>query len=175
MSFVCSGSVMLSTIDSTITSKEVIIVVGTDLRIIPMIKGQRERIVQTTMVITAVGTLTLTIGDRTYTSDSEGVEEALASLNLPSWPDYTITPTGSTWTLSYGKLNTTVYELDPETGEIKIDDDDNPVSTGETASWSLTPPEQDGYTLIDSASASGEYEGIEADTWYYLGYQHLYH
>lgn len=116
----------------------------------------------------AAPTLTLTIGDRTYTSDSEGVEEALASLNLPSWPDYTITPTGSTWTLSYGKLNTTVYELDPETGEIKIDDDDNPVSTGETASWSLTPPEQDGYTLIDGASADADYEEIDENTWYYL-------
>lgn len=116
----------------------------------------------------AAPTLTLTIGDHTYTSDSEGVEEALASLNMTSWPDYTITPTGSTWTLSYGELNTTVYELDPETGEIKKDDDGNLVPTSETASWSLTPPEQDGYTLIDGASASGEYEGIEADTWYYL-------
>lgn len=116
----------------------------------------------------AAPTLTLTIGDHTYTSDSEGVEEALASLNMTSWPDYTITPTGSTWTLSYGELETTVYELDPETGEIKKDDDGNLVPTSETASWSLTPPEQEGYTLIDSASASGEYEGIEADTWYYL-------
>ena len=122
----------------------------------------------------AAPTLTLTIGEgdseKTYTAghESEEAMHALASLNMTSWPDYTITPTGSTWTLSYGKLNTTVYELDPETGEIKIDDDDNPVSTGETASWSLTPPEQDGYTLIDSASASGEYEGIEANTWYYL-------
>ena len=122
----------------------------------------------------AAPTLTLTIregdSEKTYTAGDESEEAmcALASLNMTSWPDYTITPTGSTWTLSYGALETTVYELDPETGEIKIDDDGNPVPTDETASWSLTPPEQEGYTLIDSASASGEYEGIEANTWYYL-------
>lgn len=117
----------------------------------------------------AAPTLTLTIGDHTYTSDSEGVEEALASLNMTSWPDYTITPTGSTWTLSYGKLETTVYELD-ENGELKLDENDQPIPVDQAPKvvWSLTPPEQEGYTLIDSASASGEYEGIEADTWYYL-------
>ena len=58
---------------------------------------------------------------KTYTAghESEEAMHALALVNMTSWPDYTITPTGSTWTLSYGKLNTTVYELDPETEKLK--------------------------------------------------------
>lgn len=124
----------------------------------------------------AAPTLTLTIregdSEKTYTAGDESEEamRALASLNMTSWPDYTITPTGSTWTLSYGELNTTVYELD-ENGELVRDEETDqpiPVDPAPKVVWSLTPPEQDGYTLIDSASASGEYEGIEADTWYYL-------
>lgn len=124
----------------------------------------------------AAPTLTLTIregdSEKTYTAGDESEEamRALASLNMTSWPDYTITPTGSTWTLSYGALETTVYQL-ADNGELVRDEETDqpiPVDPAPKVVWSLTPPEQEGYTLIDSVSASGEYEGIEANTWYYL-------
>lgn len=124
----------------------------------------------------AAPTLTLTIregdSEKTYTAGDESEEamRALASLNMTSWPDYTITPTGSTWTLSYGELNTTVYELD-ENGELVRDEETDqpiPVDPAPKVVWSLTPPEQDGYTLIDGASADADYEEIDENTWYYL-------
>lgn len=109
-----------------------------------------------------------------YMSDNDD-EQALAllkSLGYPDgWPEVVVTQgEGNTWTVTTDpkSLNTTVYEVDEETGEKQ--------PTGQKVTWSLSqdiPPAVEGYTAIyaDLAESLGDLFGSFADVgddWHYV-------
>lgn len=104
--------------------------------------------------------------------DDPAARALLKSLNYPDgWPDVVVAPgANNTWkvTTSPESLNTTVYQVDEETGEKQ--------PTGQKVTWSLSqdiPPEVEGYTAIyaDLAESLGDLFGSFADVgddWHYV-------
>lgn len=85
--------------------------------------------------------------DVQYKSDDSDALALLKSLGYPDgWPEVVVTQgEGNTWTVTTDpkSLNTTVYEVDEETGEKQ--------PTGQKVTWSLSqdiPPAVEGYTAI---------------------------
>ena len=85
--------------------------------------------------------------DVQYKSDDPDALALLKSLGYPDgWPEVVVAPDqGNTWTVTTDpkSLNTTVYEVDEETGEKQ--------PTGQKVTWSLSqdiPPAVEGYTAI---------------------------
>ena len=85
--------------------------------------------------------------DVQYKSDDPDALALLKSLGYPDgWPEVVVTQgEGNTWTVTTDpkSLNTTVYEVDEETGEKQ--------PTGQKVTWSLSqdiPPAVEGYTAI---------------------------
>lgn len=114
-------------------------------------------------------------------NDDEQARALLKSLNYPDgWPEVAVTPgVNNTWkvTTSPESLNTTVYQVDEETGELVKDNDGNPVPTDNKVTWSLSqgfPPEVEGYTAIYAELAGelgdlfGSFSTVGEDDWHYV-------
>lgn len=108
-----------------------------------------------------------------YQSDDPDALALLKSLDYPDgWPEVVVTQgEGNTWTVTTDpkSLNTTVYEVDEETGEKQ--------PTGQKVTWSLSqdiPPEVEGYTAIYAELAGelgdlfGSFSTVGEDDWHYV-------
>ena len=114
-------------------------------------------------------------------NDDEQARALLKSLNYPDgWPEVAVTPgVNNTWkvTTSPESLNTTVYQVDEETGELVKDNDGNPVPTDNKVTWSLSqgfPPEVEGYTAIYAELQEsleglfGSFSEVGPNDWHYI-------
>lgn len=114
-------------------------------------------------------------------NDDEQARALLKSLNYPDgWPEVAVTPgANNTWkvTTSPESLNTTVYQVDEETGELVKDNDGNPVPTDNKVTWSLSqgfPPEVEGYTAIYAELQEsleglfGSFSEVGPNDWHYI-------
>lgn len=111
--------------------------------------------------------------DVQYKSDDSDALALLKSLGYPDgWPEVVVEQgEGNTWkvTTNPKSLNTTVYEVDEETGEKQ--------PTGQKVTWSLSqgfPPEVEGYTAIYAELAGelgdlfGSFSTVGEDDWHYV-------
>lgn len=113
--------------------------------------------------------------------DDPAARALLKSLNYPNgWPEVVVTQgANNAWkvTTSPESLNTTVYQVDEETGELVKDNDGHLVPTDKKVTWSLSqdiPPEVEGYTAIyaDLAESLGDLFGsfseVGPNDWHYI-------
>ena len=111
--------------------------------------------------------------DVQYKSDDSDALALLKSLGYPDgWPEVVVEQgEGNTWkvTTSPESLNTTVYQVDEETGEKQ--------PTGQKVTWSLSqdiPPAVEGYTAIYAELAGelgdlfGSFSTVGEDDWHYV-------
>lgn len=111
--------------------------------------------------------------DVQYKSDDSDALALLKSLGYPDgWPEVVVEQgEGNTWkvTTNPKSLNTTVYEVDEETGEKQ--------PTGQKVTWSLSqdiPPAVEGYTAIYAELAGelgdlfGSFSTVGEDDWHYV-------
>lgn len=114
-------------------------------------------------------------------NDDEQARALLKSLNYPDgWPEVVVAPDqGNTWkvTTKPEQLNTIVYQVDEETGELVKDNDGNPVPTDNKVTWSLSqgfPPEVEGYTAIYAELQEsleglfGSFSEVGPNDWHYI-------
>ena len=115
-----------------------------------------------------------------YTSGNEDALDLLKSLGYDTWPEVVVEQgEGNTWevTTDPKSLNTTVYQVDEETGELVKDNDGNPVPTDNKVTWSLSqdiPPAVEGYTAIYAkleeslGGLFGSFSEVGPNDWHYI-------